>query len=188
MVPDYEKEYGTLPRGGDMLNRIFKWFIRLFRREQLPFREHWRLTAYYKGTDKVAKVIKGENLIMTVGKEQVGDMLIDTPTWDTGITYCALGSGAVPAPAVGQTQLVNEGGGGAMRLPFTYKTRLINVITASTFFTAAQSTLAILEAGIFGHDADGLINSGVMFSRWLVTFDNTGALYDITISYILTIG
>lgn len=163
------------------------WLKRLFKEEQLPFRYNWRLTAYYKGTNKVAKVLEGENLIMTVGKQQVGDMLIDTAGYDTGITYCALGADNT-APAVGQTQLVDEGGGAAMRLAITYKSRLINVITLSTFFTAAQSTLAIEEAGIFGHDADGVENSGIMFSRWLVSFDNSGALYDITVTYILTIG
>lgn len=170
-----------------MLNGIFKWFRRLFKREQLPFKEHWRLTAYYKDTDKVAKVIEGENLIMAVGKAQIGDILIDVAGYDNGITYCALGADNT-APAVGQTQLVDEGGGAAMRLAITYKTRLANVITLSTFFTAAQSTLAIEEAGMFGHDADGVENSGIMFSRWLVSFDNSLALYDITISYILTVG
>lgn len=156
-------------------------------KEQFPLKEQWCLTAYYKGTKKVAKVIKGENLIMAVGKAQLGDMLIDTAGYDTGITYCALGADNT-APAVGQTQLVDEGGGVAMRLAITYKSILANVITLSTFFTAAQSTLAIEEAGMFGHDANGVENSGIMFSRWLVSFDNSGALYDITVSYILTIG
>lgn len=174
-----------------MLNKIFKRFIRLFRREQLPLREHWRLTAYYKDTDKVAKVIDGENLIMAVGKAQLGDMLIDVAGYDNGITYCALGDDDT-APATGQTELGDEGGtgpgGAAMRLAITYKARFINTITLSTFFTAAQSTLAIKEASMFGHDANGVKDSGIMFSRWIVTFDNSGALYDITISYILTIG
>ena len=174
-----------------MLDKIFKRFRRLFGREQLPFREHWQLIAYYKGTNRVAKVLEGENLIMAVGKAQVGDMLIDTAGYDTGITYCALGDDAT-APATGQIKLVDEGGtgpgGAAMRLTLTTKSRLLNVITLSTFFTSAQSTLAIEEAGMFGHDADGVKDSGVMFSRWLVSFDNSGALYDITITYVLTIG
>ena len=174
-----------------MLDKVFMWFKYLFKREQLPFREHWQLTAYYKGTNKVAKVIEGENLIMAVGKAQVGDMLIDAAGYDTGITYCALGDDDT-APATDQIKLVDEGGtgpgGGAMRLTLTAKSRLVNIITLTTFFTAAQSTLAIEEAGMFGHDADGVKDSGVMFSRWLVSFDNSGALYDVTISYVLTCG
>ena len=119
----------------------------------------------------------------------VGDMLIDAAAqWDTGLTYCALGADNT-APAIGQTQLVDEGGGAAMRKTITSKTRVVNEITLSTFFTAAQSTLAILEAAIFGSSTAGASeNSGVMFSRWLVSFDNSGGLYDLTFDYVLTIG
>ena len=164
------------------------WLKRLFHFEELPLKGRWRLTAWYAGTDIVAKVIEGENLILTCGKNQVGDMLIDTAGYDTGLTYCALGSDNTP-PVIGQTTLVNEGGGAAMRKTITSKTRVVNEITLSTFFTAAQSTLAIEEAAIFGHSTAGAAeNSGIMFSRWLVSFDNSGAAYDLTFDYILTIG
>jgi len=169
--------------------KLKRFLKRLFQqKEQFPFKEHWRLTAYYKDTNKVAKIIEGENLIMAVGKAQVGDMLIDVAGYDTGITYCALGADNT-APVVGQTQLVDEGGGAAMRLTITQSSRLVNVITLTTFFKAVQSTLAIEEAGMFGHSTAGPAeNSGIMFSRWLISFDNSGALYDITITYVLTIG
>ena len=149
----------------------------------------WRLTARYKNTDKVFKVLEGDNLIVTVGKTLVGNMLIDLAAqWDTGLTYCALGADNT-APAIGQTQLVDEGGGAAMRKTITSKTIVVNEITLSTFFTAAQSTLAIEEAAIFGSSTAGAAeNSGVMFSRWLSSFDNSGALYDLTFDYVLTIG
>lgn len=148
----------------------------------------WRLTAYYKGTKKVAKIIEGENLIVSVGKALLGDMLIDVAGYDTGLTYCALGSNNT-APAIGQTQLVNEGNGAAMRLTITNKARVVNVITLSTFFTAAQANIFIKEAGIFGHSTAGAAeNSGIMWSRWLVSFDNSGELYDVTVTNILTLG
>jgi len=164
--------------------------MELKHREGLKIYGKWRLTAYCKGTNIVAKVLEGENLIVTVGKGLVGDMLINAAGYDTGFTYCALGSDNT-APAVGQTTLVNEGGDGvsAMRLTITYPSRLLNVITLSTFFKAAQSTITLEEAAIFGHStATAARNSGIMFSRWLVSFDNSGALYDITVTYILTIG
>ena len=161
--------------------------MKLEKQEGLKLYGKWTLTAKHIKTGEVI-VKEGKNLIVTVGKAQVGDMLIDVAGYDTGLTYCALGSDNT-APIVGQTTLVNEGGGVAMRLPITHKSRLANVITLSTFFTAALSTLAIEEAGIFGHStADGVRNSGIMFSRWLVSFDNSGALYDITVTYVLTIG
>lgn len=156
--------------------------------EGLKLTAHWRMTAYYKGTKKVYKVLDGLNVICTVGKQLVGDMLIDETGYDTGLTYCALGASAT-TPAAGDTQLTDEGGGAAMRNAIASKTRSGNVITLSTFFTAAQSTLAILEAGIFGHStAGGAENSGIMFAHWLTAFDNSGALYDLTFDYVLTIG
>ena len=74
------------------------------------------------------------------------------------------------------------------RKAITSRTRLLNIDTYSTFFTAGESTYAIEEAGIFGHDATGVADSGVLFSHWLVSFDNSGGVYDLTFDYVLTIG
>ena len=147
------------------------------------------MTAYHKGTKIIHKVMEGHNLIVTTGKTLIGNYLIDTSAvYDVGITYCALGADNT-APAVGQTTLVDEGGGAAMRKTITSKSRAVNEITLSTFFTAAQSTINLKEAGIFGHSTAGAgENSGIMFSRWLVSFDNSGATHYITIDYVLTIG
>ncbi len=163
--------------------------MRIKKREGLELYGRWVLTARHKGTDKIFKVLEGHNLIVTVGKTLVGNMLIDLAAqWDTGITYCALGADNT-APAIGQTQLVDEGGGAAMRKTITSKTIVVNEITLSTFFTAAQSTLAIEEAGMFGSSTAGAAeNSGILFSRWLVSINNAGATSDITIDYVLTIG
>jgi hypothetical protein len=143
----------------------------------------WRLTARYRGTDKVARILEGNNLIVTVGKEQIGDMLIDAAGYDTGLTYCAIGSDNTP-PTIVDTVLGTE----ENRRPITVKSRVTNVITLSTYFSYADCTYAIEEAGIFGHDATGVADSGVLFSHWLVSFDNTGGLYDLTFDYELTIG
>lgn len=147
----------------------------------------WRLTAYYKGTKIIAKVLEGKNVICTVGKQFLGDVLIGVETTDTELTYCALGASST-TPVVGDTQLTDEGGGSAMRNVITSRSRSGNEITLSTFFTAAQSTLAILEAAIFGKDASGVENSGTIFAHWLSSFDNSGGNYDITFDYVLTIG
>ena len=148
---------------------------------------HWKLTARDIITGEIT-VKEGHNLIVTVGKNQIGDMLIDTAGYDTGLTYCALGADNT-APAITDTQLVDEGGGAAMRKTITSRSRAVNEITLSTFFTAAQSTINLKEAGIFGHSTAGAgENSGIMFSRWLVSFDNSGPTHDITIDYVLTIG
>jgi len=152
--------------------------------EGLKLHGQWRLTARYAGTDKIAKVMEGENLIVTVGKNLVGDMLIDVAGYDTGLTYQAIGTDST-APVVGDTTLGTE----SSRKAITAKSRLVNVITLSTFFTAAECTAAIEEAGVFGHSTAGAgADSGVLFSHWLVSFDNSGGVYDLTFDYVLTIG
>jgi len=158
------------------------------RKEGLKLYGRWELKAKHIKTGEII-VKKGENLIVDDGEELVGDMLIDAGVqWDTGLTYCALGSDNT-APAAGQAQLVNEGGGVAMRNTITSKSRAASVVTLVTFFAAAACTLAIEEAGIFGTSTAGAVrNSGEMFSRWLASFDNTLGNFDITISYVLTIG
>lgn len=169
---------GTLEHGGNM---------ELKNQENLGWRGRWKLTAKHIITGEII-VKEGHNLILTAGKELVGNILIDASGYDTGLTWCALGS-SNNAPALGQTILVNEGDGRAMRNLITSKSRAVNVVTYSTFFTSVQSSIAIEEAGIFGHSTAGAAeNSGIIFSRWLVSFDNSEGLYDLTVAYELTIG
>jgi hypothetical protein len=154
----------------------------LKKEEESVFSGRWRLKAQHRITGE-EKVIEGKNLRVTVGKHLIGDMLIDTTGYDTGITYQAIGTGTT-AVAITDIQLTTE----VARKIMTSRTRSGGVITFSTFFTAAQATYNIKEAGVFGHStASASANTGVMFSHWLVTFDNSGGLYDITIDYVLTI-
>ena len=166
------------------MSNLIEYIRHIFKRsEQFPLREQWTLTARNIKTGETI-VIKGKNLIATVGKGLVGDMLIDTSGFDTGLTWQAIGT-STTAPAVGDTQLTAE----AARLAITSRTRNGNVITLSTFFTAAQCTYNFKEAAIFGHStANATPNSGIIFSHYLVSFDNSGGLYDITLDYVLTLG
>jgi hypothetical protein len=179
-------------------------------RAQFPISHNWRVRAYPAGTVELrpeehrrdpggswafdgqlivprtrpAKEVTGKNLIVTVGKQLVGDMMMDETGYDTGLTYHAIGSNAT-APVVGDTTLNTE----EARKAVTAKSRLVNVVTWTTFFTAGESTYSILESGIFGHStASAAADSGILFSRYLVTFDNSGGTYDLTFEYILTIG
>lgn len=157
------------------------------KQEGLKVYGKWKLTARHIKTGKVI-IHEGHNLIVTVGKELICMMLMDATSYDTGLTWCALGTDNT-APAVGQTELVNEGGGGPMRKEITSKSRAVNVLTFTTLFTAAESNIFIKEIAIFGHSTAGATeNSGIMFARWLDSFDNSGELYDVSISYELTVG
>ncbi len=143
----------------------------------------WRFSGKENEAGEVI-IKEGKNLIVTVGKELIGQMLIDASGYDTGFTYQAIGT-STTAPAAGDLKLTVE----AARKAITSRTRSGNEVTFSTFFTAAESTYNIKEAGVFGHStASASANTGVLFSHWLVSFDNSGGVYDITIDYILTIG
>ena len=146
--------------------------------------EPWRFSGREgKNSDEVI-IKEGKNLIVTIAKAFVGKMLIDTSGYDTGLTYQAIGTGTT-AVAVGDIKLTTE----TARKAITTKSLSTNEITLSTFLTAAESTYNIKEAGVFGHStASASANTGVLFSHWLVSFDNSGGSYDITIDYILTIG
>jgi len=159
--------------------------MRLFKqREHLQICGRWRLTARHTVTGEVI-VKEGENLIVTVGKALVGELLIDRPGYDTGLTVQAIGTNAA-APVIGNTTLGTE----TARKAITSRTRDVNEITLSTFFTAAQSTFNIKEAGVFGHStADPATpGSGILASHWLVSFDNSAGTYDLTFDLVWTIG
>ena len=101
-----------------------------------------------------------------------------------GITMCEIGTGAA-APAAGDTTLTTYHN----RIAITSSTRLLYVCTFRTFFTAAEATAAIEEAGVWG-GVNAVVPgeaTGLLFAHWLSSFDNTGGLFDITFSYILTI-
>ncbi|MDD5081787.1 MAG: hypothetical protein PHU08_00295 [Dehalococcoidales bacterium] len=151
--------------------------------ESIKLIGRWKLTARNRFTGEVITK-EGGNLVTTVGKQLVGDMLIDRTGYDTGLTYCAIGSDNT-APAITDTTLTVE----EARKAITSRTRAGNDITLSTFFTAAEATYAIEEAGVFGHStASAAADSGVLASHFLVSFDNTGGLYDITVQLTWTIG
>jgi len=151
--------------------------------ECLKLTGRWKLTARHIKTGEVITK-EGKNLIVNVGKYLVGDMLIDETGYDTGLTYCAIGSDNTAPAAADVTLTVEEA-----RKAITSRTRLLGVITLATFFTAGESTYNIKEAGIFGHSTAGAgADSGILFSHYLVSFDNSGGLYDLTFTYVLTIG
>lgn len=143
------------------------------------------LTVTDPKTGKVVKRITKHNLIVSVGKYYLGDMLIDKDAGhDTGLTYTAIGTNNT-TPVVGDTTLGSE----QNRKQITSRTRNAKEITLSTFFTAAESTYNIKEAGVFGHStATGSSDSGILFAHWLVSYDNSGGNYDMTFDYVLSIG
>ena len=123
-------------------------------------------------------------MFVTAGKVLVAKMLIDEAGFDTGLTYCALGTDDTP-PALANEALGAE----AVRKAVTTKTRASNEITLTTFFLASEAALAIEEQGVFGHSTAGPgADSGVLFNRNAVAYDNSGGGFDIIVDVVVTIG
>ena len=122
-----------------------------------------------------------KNLIVTLGKGLVADLLIDVV--GTGLTYHAIGTSAT-APALTDTVLGTE----AARKAFTVRGRAGNVVSLSVFYTKAECTFNIKEAGIFGGAlASSTPGSGTLFSHYAQAEDNSGGTKDLTFDYDLTI-
>ena len=155
------------------------------------------LTATKKGTRKyddkgrlvdpgeIVAVIESPNIICNEGLLLIAGFTIDeSATYDTGLTYCEIGTGST-APAAGDTTLTTYH---ARKAETSGGSRSNYVTTFSTFFTAAESTAVIAEAGMWGGgDAAAGEATGLLFSHFLASFDNSGGLYDVTITYILTV-
>jgi len=151
--------------------------------EGLDLKGRVELIAKHTKTGEV-RIVETPNLRVTVGKTWLLNYLVNKSGYDNGFTWCALGSNDT-APAIGQTTLVAE----EIRKTITQKDPIDSgaEITLATFFPAADATFAIKEGAIFGHDASATPNSGIIWSRWLASFDNTGGTWDITVNYSLEV-
>ena len=145
-----------------------------------------RLIASDPMSGRIIETRETNNIITTAGAGLIGDILIAESGYEVGITYCALGSSST-TPALGDTTLNNEGGGAAMRKSITNRTRAGNVITLSTFFTAAECTLNIKEIGHFGYPATAVVDTGTLLNHALISYDNSGGNVDLTFECEITI-
>ncbi len=148
--------------------------------EDLRYKGHVKLIATDPLTGKVVAVVERSNLTVNTGLYLALDLL-NPASGVTGLNYCAIGT-STTAPSAAQTTLVAE----ASRKVFTAVSRVTTTLTVTTFFTAAQSTYNIKEAGLFGNGATGAANSGTMFCRSLISYDNSAGLVDLTILWTIT--
>ncbi len=173
-----------------------KRIVELKKRDKVYIGGKGILTATKAGTRKYDKdgklidpgeivaVIETPNIICNEGLLLIAGFIIDeSATYDTGLTYCEIGTDDT-APAAGDTTLTAF----HHRNSVTNDSRASYETTSTTFFTAAEATANIKEASIWGGgDAAAGEATGLLFAHWLAAFDNSGGLYDITITYILTV-
>jgi hypothetical protein len=122
------------------------------------------------------------NLIVTVGKELLGDWMIQAAT-PGSLSFHAIGTDAT-TPSITDVALTAE----AARIAFASRTRLGSIITLSAFYPAGDCTFNIQEVGIFGGSASSTPGSGTLLSHALLPYDNSLGAYDLTFDYNLTIG
>lgn len=123
------------------------------------------------------------NLVVTVGKRLVGDILIDVEA--VGLTYHSVGTSNA-TPTVNDVGLNSE----YFRKAITSRTRpgTATYFTLSTFYVANQVTINIQECGIFGgHYATSTLGTGTMFAHWLQAYDNTVVQNDLTFDYVVDV-
>jgi hypothetical protein len=143
-----------------------------------------KLTARDRLTHEIVAVLETKNIVVTAGKVLTACMLADDSGYDTGLTYFAIGTGTA-TPALTDTILGNE----VARKTFTEKIRTDNVIWFSTYLISTECTYNLKEIGIFGHStATATKDSGMLFCRALLAFDNSAGNYDLTYEWTLTIG
>lgn len=131
-----------------------------------------------KGPDgKVKEVATVHNLITTVGKNDIADQLLASPSAGKP-THMAVGTGT-NAAAVGDTTLQTENDRNAL----TSKTRSNNVVTMVGDWAAGDATAAITEAGIFNASS-----SGDLYARAVFSVINKGASDTLSVTWTFTIG
>ena len=118
------------------------------------------------------------NMVVLDGRELAGNLLINSSGYSTGLSYCAIGTGTTVV-SDGQHTLITESARGQI----TQKSVSTDTITVSTFFNYADCGIHIKETGLFGHNATGTANSGTMFSRALLDYDNSGSPKNLMIAW-----
>ena len=125
-----------------------------------------------------ALLAESHNLMVTSGLNLIAAGLAGTLV----LAYTAIGTNST-APVVGDTILGTE----VKRLQITASSVLANVVTVQTFFLAADCTYHIREVGVFGSDSDGSNDSGTLFARSLIDYDNSSSPVDLIVTFGITL-
>jgi len=122
------------------------------------------------------------NMFVTAGKVSVTAHIRGDTSNNKGIiTYCALGTSTV-APALADTQLAAE----IFRKLVSVRSNTSNVATFQTFYTTSEGNGTLREAGLFGDDASGTVNTGTLYCRSSINRVKTSA-ETLTLSWAVTI-
>jgi hypothetical protein len=114
---------------------------------------------------------RGNNLV--IAKGEIATVLADE------LDYFAIGTGN-STPLVSNTTLDTE----VFRKVWSLTPSVVgNTVQATVFMLSSECAYAIEEAGVFGFGATVAIDSTPIFSRFLVSEDNSSGDYDLTFEY-----
>ena len=139
------------------------------------------LSAVDPQTGLVVARVRHSNLVVTAGRYLLADLLI--ATYGNGLSYCGIGTVAT-APLITDVALSAE----YARKATTLGERTDNVASLLTYFTRDQADCYIKEAGMFGGLASMVASSGMLFCHGLISYDNSGGTYDVSILWTITVG
>ena len=127
---------------------------------------------------------EADNKEVVVGLNLLANLLIGTAGY-TGLNYMAIGTGTT-AVAAAQTQLTTETKRNRLTIWNVSNGSTTSVLVIQTFYLGTVCSVFIKEAGLFGNGATGTANSGTMFNRSLISFDNSSLKQDLILTANLT--
>lgn len=124
------------------------------------------------------------NLVVTSGKILVARLAADELNFDTGITFCEVGTDTA-TPTLADTNITVATARGAI-------TRVIRSgarVQFRTFYAAQDVTANLRKTGLYGSsDASATTGSGDLFNNALISLDNSAGSKDLTIVHEVTFG
>ena len=149
------------------------------KREVLDEKRHWRITDKITYPDGTQKVIEHINTVVDDCSRLIASLMKGQAGYK-GIAYWAVGAGAgtwdnnnPPEPKVGDTKLLNETFRKAIKASdITFldsndksTTSVTNKLQISVTFTEEEANGELREFGLFGGNATGTKDSGIMINR-----------------------
>lgn len=127
---------------------------------------------------------KAHNLVVTAGKVLVAQMMAEDSGYDTGLTYCEVGTNTT-TPSLTDTNI----GTVTKRNAITAYRRTSNRVQFRTFFAAGDITAYLKAIGLYGHSTATSTNqTGELFNHAKIDFDNSSGAKDLTAVIEVTFG
>ena len=125
-----------------------------------------------------------DNLVVDAGKVLMARMMAEDTGFDTGVTFCEVGTNAA-APTAGDTDI----GTVTKRNAITRYVRVANRVQFRTFFAAGDISVALKAIGLYGHStATATDQTGELFNHAKIDFDNSAGTKDLTTLLEVTFG